>query len=177
MIDLFLVGFGSFVISSLLLYAVWSHLRVLFLRQSLFEIRDILWDQAHNLGCFDDPAYLKSRRHMNAMIDLCSLYSYHSLFSLAADCKDYATPAKIRSANEQMQSAIEAAYSAAGDEVMSFILLKRASGLRILLGMAFSAYCRSSITTVRQAMGRIRSLLSSSLVEVLSPLMTDRANN
>ena len=57
-----------FALSNAFFYLAWIKVRVTILRQMLFEIRDGLWDTAFKLNRFDDPAYRRSRSHLNNMI-------------------------------------------------------------------------------------------------------------
>lgn len=55
-------------LSLVLAYALWVKLRVVLLRQALFEIRDDMFDQVAALGRLDDPAYLVRRASINSVI-------------------------------------------------------------------------------------------------------------
>ena len=66
---------ASFVLGAAIAYLWWCHVRVTFLREDLFMIRDRLWDQARQHDMLEDPAYLRAREVLNATIGIAGLFS------------------------------------------------------------------------------------------------------
>src|SRR6056297_2477608 len=80
MTDLLQLSAGITGLISVGLYLAWRQLRVVFLRQDLFAIRDHLWDRAKKSDGFSDPAYREAREALNGVI----LYAHKlDLFTFA----------------------------------------------------------------------------------------------
>src|SRR5205809_877952 len=70
------------LLSLVITYAWWAYFRVWILRQDLFEIRDRLWDTAHEKGLLWNPDYLNTRDGINAMIRLAPWLSLPAMFRI-----------------------------------------------------------------------------------------------
>ena len=73
---------GCVSLSSFVAYAWWSALRVWFLRQDLFAIRDELWDTMRARGTLDLSAHRECRQSINAMIRVAPFLSPLTVFRL-----------------------------------------------------------------------------------------------
>ena len=58
---------GMLIVSLSLSYAWWVKVRVVCLRQDIYDLRDRLFDRASDMRVLDDPAYLDVREHLNAV--------------------------------------------------------------------------------------------------------------
>lgn len=159
---------ASFALSSLLLYGAWSKLRVSFLRQELYEIRDGLWDKAHELDMFEDKAYQNARRHMNSLINMCALFSVNSMKIIAASDAGEVCPWPA-SENSELQSAINEAKCAAADTIINNILFCRASGWWHLTKFCLRFGLHRSVQTLHTITHQIRVASQSPRVDSLAP--------
>jgi hypothetical protein len=73
---------GCLGLSATVTYAWWSNLRVWFLRQDLFTIRDELWDAMRARGMLDSSAHRECRESINAIIRLAQFLSLSTVFRL-----------------------------------------------------------------------------------------------
>lgn len=64
------------LLSLTITYAWWVRLRVWFLRQDLFNIRDVLWQQMHDSGSLGDQSYLEFRDGINSIIRIVPYLSF-----------------------------------------------------------------------------------------------------
>ena len=145
-----LLFFGASMSAWALVYAWWAHVRVTFLRQELFQIRDCLWDTARELKAFDDPAYRQAREHLNAAIAVAGTFSMQSL-QMAADAYAGAQVSKpLVSDNPQINEAINKAREAAADTIMTYLLLRTATGILYVIRQIL----KSSFGASRQQMQR-----------------------
>ncbi len=60
-------------------YAWWTKIRVVKLRQDIFDKRDELFDLAITVQASDDPAYQAARMHLNSMLDMVKYFSVQSV--------------------------------------------------------------------------------------------------
>ena len=77
--SLFSLFFWTALLSTVISYAWWIHLRVWLLRQDLFNIRDRLWEEVESRGMLQDPSYRETRDGINAMIRIAPLLSFQFL--------------------------------------------------------------------------------------------------
>lgn len=126
-----LIGTGTATLSLSITYAYWTTLRVFFLRQRLFEVRDALFDAARSREAFGDPAYVAARRHLNVMIDLAGWYSLPVLkaaYEAAQRSEECRTGEPPRSADPAINTAINEAMESATDAVAVHVMRHRLSG-------------------------------------------------
>ena len=121
-----LLAIASFMLGVSISYAVWSKVRVVFLREELFTIRDHLWDVARKHEAFDDPAYVDAREHFNAAVvatPMCSVSILERVAGHVGGGVEFR-----RSDNEEFQAAIDCAYRQMTSLCLRYIFLWRASG-------------------------------------------------
>lgn len=150
-INLVILFLAVFSLSNAFFYLAWTKVRVTILRQMLFEIRDNLWDTAFKMGRFDDPAYKRSRSHLNNMIRLCGYYSIPTIMLLAKmekELKDIGEfpelPEKRPSENPVMEAAIAEAESKASRLIVFYVLFWRVTGWMKLASLFFEVLKSSS---------------------------------
>lgn len=101
---LFIIGFALIGLS--LGYACWVKVRVIRLREDLFEIRDDLFDAARRLNGFNDPAYREARIHIHALITMADSISIPCVLFLSQSASEKESAS---SSNPAMQEAIDKA--------------------------------------------------------------------
>lgn len=129
---------ASFAFSAFVTYALWAWVRVLFIRQELFTVRDGLWDRARELGGFEDPAYRQAREHLNAAIKVVPSFSVRLLNYMTKNGPQ-GTIVRLKSDNPELQAAIDKAYNDCGRWFAKYILYWRASGWLFMLTTSLKA--------------------------------------
>ena len=71
-----LIGLSTF-------YLWWTYVRVIRLRQDLYDVRDHLFDAAHRHSLLSDPAYCQTRNTLNAMAHMADYLSPRFVTELA----------------------------------------------------------------------------------------------
>ncbi len=135
--DIFLCTLG---LSLSVSFGVWSRIRVLFLRQEFFRIRDDLWDAAFRLNAFDDPAYRDARSHINSVISSAPLLSIQSLMLASSMASKREVPI---SDNPDMNNEINKAMGQCADKIHRFVLWHKTSGWFTMMIVGFSRLSRS----------------------------------
>ena len=128
------LALGTFLGGCALTYLMWTTVRVVFLRQDIFEIRDRLWFAAQAAGGLDDPAYIEARHHINVMATMASWFSLsvvEAMLKFAAqrvrrDGTNVALPR--RSDDEVLQQAIDRAYAECTRRITNYMLYDCVSG-------------------------------------------------
>lgn len=120
----------------LLIWAVrfhwWTRIRVTHYREALFSHRDKLWDRARELGCHGDPAYRQARDILNWNIKAAESLSLTAMIYLLVK-RTEPKLTLIKSNNEQLQSAIDQAYSSLVDQTWSYLFEDTLTGRVIIL--------------------------------------------
>jgi len=135
------LAIGCFCLSVVVAYAIWSYVRVMLLRESLFAIRDNLWDKANELDAFDDPRYQEIRGHLNAIIGVAHWISFPMIIASTIIRK----PKKLvlpETENTTIKAACDSALSESGKLLFWYVIYwKPFSGLILLvaLGTLYSA--------------------------------------
>lgn len=139
-LELLLLFAGSAIVSLAIAYAWWSHVRVTFLREELFAIRDRLWDNARELDALQDRAYQQARNHLNAGIGIAGLYSIRTLRKWERSPIAQQIPLdRCQSSNTPLQEAIDAAYKESGARVVRYVVFYSASGFVALFSAMLGA--------------------------------------
>lgn len=122
---------GPLLISLAVSYAWWSKVRVIRIRQDIFDKRDELFDLAVELNGLDDPAYRFARDHLNALAATVESLSLPALFFVAAEmCGDDApSTTRPRHADPRMDEKIVATMGWCSTRIMRYLLRETASGL------------------------------------------------
>lgn len=109
---------GVLMVSLATTYAWWCRVRVINLRQDIFDIRDRLFDEAVALGEVDDPAHQDARAHLNrlatAKIISIPVLGYLSLGVSAAPHK--------KAANFKLGRAIDSALDESAKRVFAYLI-------------------------------------------------------
>lgn len=120
--------FGMFLVSSAIAYAWWCHVRVIGLRQDLFDIRDEMWDEARALGCFDDPAYRSAREHLNGVATHSSSFTLPVLAFVMANRPPGGYPRLQRSENQDVRQIIDRALTRSSARLASYLVNESLTG-------------------------------------------------
>jgi hypothetical protein len=109
-------------------YVVWSQVRVFFLRQEFYLIRDQLWDKAQLGGFLDDPEY-RATRHQIHLLIRCARSLHVAIFEFDEAAEVGVLPRSLR---EDVRRECEAALAECAKVAVRYMLLYRASGLMYL---------------------------------------------
>jgi len=109
-------------------YWWWSLVRVTFLRQELFAIRNRLWDKAHALKAFNDPGYIAARTQLNACIKNAGIVSIEVIDAMLKNSDVYAAPKEDRCCTTEMQRCVNEARFEAFGTIYTYVVFHRASG-------------------------------------------------
>lgn len=119
MIAMIAVVVGTTMLSAALAYAWWCRIRVVALRQDIFDLRDGLYDVALAESIFDDPAYRSAREHLNRVANVSDSITIPVLvFVLHRGVTELPRP---RSRNDRMEQAIELAMRQCVERIMRFL--------------------------------------------------------
>lgn len=127
-LDLIIIAVGSFLVSSAFAYAWWASIRVTFLREELFAIRDRLWDVARERGRLTDAAHIQARRHLNAIIRTAGLYSVPTLNVMVRRGRNLPSEDRMATCDNVLGKAIDEAYGASWELLTRYIFFQHASG-------------------------------------------------
>jgi hypothetical protein len=118
---------GSLIIGLAISYAYWCRVRVTFLREDLFIIRDSLWESARELDRFDDPAYQKTREMFNTCIRAASFMSLPQVIGslVMARADESVNEDELKSDCKEMQAAIDEAGQKLVKRVSTYLLRDR----------------------------------------------------
>ena len=126
-----LIFIGTTVLSASISYAYWTRLRVVLLRQRLFDIRDALWDAARTANGFDDLAYREARHRLNMAIKVAR---WISLPVVSGANLGPSGPATFATTNNQaLQDAIDKAYSQFVECIVTYLMRHTACGVCVLV--------------------------------------------
>lgn len=112
----------------------WTKVRVIFLREELFTVRDELRDRARELDALNDAAHVNAREHLNICIKVCDWVSV-SLASQVSHETEEQFEFAIDTDNEQLRAAIEHAYESMTRTIFRYMLFHRVSGLVFLVAV------------------------------------------
>ena len=153
-----MLDLGVFLIASGLTYAIYSALRVVLLRQHLFDARDELFDEAARLGALNDPAYRQARDHLNAWAREAHALSWPLImYCFAHETPD---PDLKKTENMDLQVAIDCAFEKAAMRTWRYLTMQTLPGL--FLTVFFSLY-RMSQVQKKFGLTVIRGLIGSDL--------------
>lgn len=127
-----MIALGSFMISAAVAYHHWRKVRVVFLREEIFAIRDDLWDRMRELHAFEDPAYKAARRSFNSCIRMASYFSMPALQVL----RETEAPDIEKSKCEEVQEAIDNANAKVSRAIWRHVMFRTFTGRKILLDIA-----------------------------------------
>jgi hypothetical protein len=129
--ELLLVCIGATIVSSGTAYLCWTYLRIVLLRQQLFEIRDAMWDKARERRGFNDPAYREARSRLNSAIHMVHWIT----LPVIARAIDAPSPNSsfIKSRDLVLQEAIDEAYSAFANRILHHLMRHTICGLLVLV--------------------------------------------
>ena len=119
---------GVLGLSCIVAYALWLQVRVIRLREDLFEIRDDLFDFAATRGECDDPGYRYARGVINAVIamaDSISLGMFVHLNKTQFKPTHEGNPACL---SVEMQDEVNRAIFRCGSRIARYILHETLSG-------------------------------------------------
>lgn len=108
MLNLILIAIGALIIGLAISYAWWCRLRVIYLRQDLFKLRDELWLVARRRDRLEDKAYSDARDILNWCIRGASFISLPQLISSLIEARMRSNQFEERKTDDsEMQAAID----------------------------------------------------------------------
>lgn len=119
---------GTAITSLALSFAWWCKVRVVDLRQDLFDIRDEMWDRAHEIGALDDTAYRAAREHLNSLARHAHEFNIPVLAYLLASEPDGGYPKYPKSDRQDVQEIVDSAIDASSTTLVHYLLRKTLAG-------------------------------------------------
>ena len=118
---------GVLLISFVTTHAWWSIVRVVRLRQDVFDIRDRLFDVAAKTRTFDDRAYRDARHHLNSVARIADTISLPVLGYLLH--ANFAQRERSLSNNAVLQRAIDVSLEDCTERIRSYLMRETFTGL------------------------------------------------
>lgn len=127
---MFLIFMGMVAISLALSYAWWCRIRVINLRQDIYDLRDSLFDAAVELEVLDDPAYQATRLHFNSI----AKYADAITLPVLAYVYHLGLPENVRlkSKNPLLQQKIDATIDICAERLKGYLLRETFTGRVVL---------------------------------------------
>ena len=126
-----LMTVGILLVSLSLTYAWWTKVRVICLRQDIYDIRDELFDRALKLDGLSDPAYKQARERLNASASVADVFSLITLAKMKS--MDISVDDAFCSTNKELQDAIDESLRKCSIRICRFLLRETLSGVFISL--------------------------------------------
>ena len=123
---------GSLIASLALSYAWWTHVRIVRLRQDIFDKRDELFDIASRLDRLDDPAYRAARRHLNSAANAAKVISFEFLFYVMGQEGDTENIIPETN-NEHLQQAINESLTWCAERIVDSLFTETFVGILLIL--------------------------------------------
>jgi hypothetical protein len=133
-----LLFIGVFLIATAAMWAWWVKLRIIFLQEELFIIRNRLWDRAKELNAFDDEAYQYARAHLNRSIKAARFISLATVEYVATHLADLEPQQPPSTEKKALAEAIEEAYRQSAIRIRNYLLLDTMPGRIYLLRAKFA---------------------------------------
>ena len=153
---------GVLLISFVTTHAWWSIVRVVRLRQDVFDIRDNLFDVAAETRMFKDQAYRDARRHLNSIARIADTISFYMLGYLLY--ANFAPRKRLRSNNAVLQKAIDLSLEDCTERIRKYLMRETFTGLVVL---PFARTIRMANVLEEQLRQWVRRWLISSATESL----------
>jgi hypothetical protein len=121
---------GVLLVSLSLAYAWWTRVRVINLRQDIFDLRDELFVSAMALDQLDDPAHTSARDHLNAVAmtaDFLTIPLLAYLLHAGVGAKQV-----VRSQKHELQRAIDDALEHCASRIAFYLTHETFTGIVIL---------------------------------------------
>ena len=113
-------------LSLVISYLYWIKIRVIRLRQEIFDKRDDLFDKAAELNAFDDAAYQNARHCLNGLISFVPYLSVPMVtYIVSHDGTERNLP---KSSNQELQRSIDEVFSWTANRLYRYIVRETATG-------------------------------------------------
>ena len=118
---------GILLVSVGLTYAWWTKVRVICLRQDIFDIRDELFDAALDLNGLGDPAYRQARERLNFAAKIADVFS----LPLVTAVRSMNAPPQQEfcSSNRKLQEAINHAIASCSQRIVDYLYFETFCGM------------------------------------------------
>lgn len=118
---------GVLLISLSVTYAWWVKVRIIRLREDIYDKRDWLFDTAARLDSFSDPAYKAARIHLNSIAGIAKFLSVQVVAFLSTQGQLKDAP-RIKSDNPELQAAINDVFRWSAERIARYLLKETLSG-------------------------------------------------
>jgi len=120
---------GMVLASLVVTYAWWVKIRIINLRQDIFDIRDGLFDRALHLQALSDPAYRETRDHLNTVASTVHCLSLMVIFYSLGRGVLASAEGRFKTENAQLQAAIDDALESSSLRVARYLLRETLMGV------------------------------------------------
>lgn len=128
---------GTILVSGALTYTVWVKVRVMCLRQDIYDARDWLFDLATKEGALQDPGYVDFRERLNVLARTAHVIS----FPLMAYALEHVNRTKVKlptAENQRIQDAIDKTTEGLGRRIQRYLYWETAAGWVLMLAYGFA---------------------------------------
>lgn len=133
------LNIGVLLVSLGLTYALFVRLRVVCLRQDIYDLRDKLFDEVVASDGCSDPAYVQARKLLNGLAVSADMLSLPLVFQCSFMSGDEVT--LLKSENLHIQSAIDSILEQATVRVFKYLKRQTATGwLMSAIMLCFEAH-------------------------------------
>ncbi|MCK6631934.1 MAG: hypothetical protein L6Q31_06115 [Fimbriimonadaceae bacterium] len=155
---------GTVLVSGALTYALWVKVRVMCLRQDIYDARDWLFDLASKEGALQDPAYVDFRERLNVLARTAQVISF-PLMAYALEHVDR-TPGKMPEAeNRKIQGAVDKITEDLGRRIQRYLFWETAAGWVLMIAYGFAQVQEySEAQSKRGAVAWVKSDMPSTLL-------------
>lgn len=129
---------GAAFISAAITYAWWTKVRVILLRQQLYDIRDRLFDQALDANGVEESAHHHARKHLNALARTAPHLSLPLLAFALTLGKRRDVQVELRTTNVKLQRAIESAMSDSAVAISQYVIRHTIPGVLLSIGFGIA---------------------------------------
>jgi hypothetical protein len=131
---------GVLLISGSVTYGLWTIIRVLQLRQDIYDLRDFLFDEAQKIGALGDPAYRDLRNTLNGLARIADRVSVPATVYLFLQDPPSGSAASARreSSREDVERLVQSVYTRLTNRLARYLFLETAAGWMILLSLVFA---------------------------------------
>ena len=164
-----LVILGSLIISLALSYAWWTRVRVVNLRQDIFDIRDELLDEAADCSGLQDAAYKQARAWLNGMAAGAHVIASGPVLVYIHTLQRRTESASKRPKSDiaKLNKAIDSAVSKCGLRIARYILRETLPGIVFSCLAVFTPSRRLLIAEAERFAGEVVHSTDPTLLPVL----------
>jgi len=122
------LSIGMVLASLSITYAWWVRIRVINLRQDIYDIRDRLFDKALALESLSDPAYREAREHLNKVAAIVNRLSLMVLAFVLGQGRSEPMGDRFKTSNFELQHAINESLEASSSRLAHYLFRETLTG-------------------------------------------------